>query len=455
MRKAVKLWETSKYWTARAAGAIRHAKYKELPAVRARRIKTIEAEKRKAERSAAESRMFLKAFRAVCPITHAAARRIANDGRLAFYRKYPLAEFPRNPPASQYEGDMGLWSALGDTHEEAIVSPSWAQLAVGRAMVRNIRRQRRWIRHCENRLAYERAMLAEAGGIVTDRTGPEVGGACRCWASPGYGRGWSFIKKVNKVSVTVEDNWGNGGRNFTRTIPFDKLKAVMSRAEVEATRAGGRLAVIETGLGFYLGEPAETRTEAAERVHREAIAGKDEDTAFRHLKDAAKAGVKVVAAPSLFPTPAALARRVIELADIRPGMTVLEPSAGTGALLRAIPAGAHVVAVELVANLARALEAMGADVRCGDFLTMNGELGTFDRIVMNPPFDHGADIQHIEHARAKLKPGGRLVAICAGGPKQREWFESNEAEWSVLPAWSFKEQGTNANAAIVVINGCR
>ncbi len=47
MRKAVKLWETSKYWTDRAAGAIRHAKYKELPAVRARRIKGLEADQRK------------------------------------------------------------------------------------------------------------------------------------------------------------------------------------------------------------------------------------------------------------------------------------------------------------------------------------------------------------------------------------------------------------------------
>src|SRR5437899_2419305 len=51
MRRAVRLWETSRYWTDRAAGAIRHAKYKELPAVRARRIKTIEADKRKAERT--------------------------------------------------------------------------------------------------------------------------------------------------------------------------------------------------------------------------------------------------------------------------------------------------------------------------------------------------------------------------------------------------------------------
>ena len=82
---------------------------------------------------------------------------------------------------------------------------------------------------------------------------------------------------------------------------------------------------------------------------------------------------------------------------------------------------------------------------------MNGELGTFDRIVMNPPFDHGADIRHIEHARGKLKPGGRLVAICAAGPSQREKFESIAAEWIEMPAGSFKEQGTNVNAAIVVI----
>ena len=34
MRRAVKAWETSQYWLDRAKGAIAHAKYKELPAVR-------------------------------------------------------------------------------------------------------------------------------------------------------------------------------------------------------------------------------------------------------------------------------------------------------------------------------------------------------------------------------------------------------------------------------------
>ena len=42
MRRAVQMWETSEYWKQRAAGALRHAKYKELPAVRHRRIKGLE-----------------------------------------------------------------------------------------------------------------------------------------------------------------------------------------------------------------------------------------------------------------------------------------------------------------------------------------------------------------------------------------------------------------------------
>jgi hypothetical protein len=47
MRRAVKMWDTSKYWTDRAASTIRHAKYKERPDVRASRIKTLQADKRK------------------------------------------------------------------------------------------------------------------------------------------------------------------------------------------------------------------------------------------------------------------------------------------------------------------------------------------------------------------------------------------------------------------------
>ena len=50
-----------------------------------------------------------------------------------------------------------LWSAL-----EGIISPTQARLIACRAHVATVRRQRRWVAHYENRLAYERAMLAES-----------------------------------------------------------------------------------------------------------------------------------------------------------------------------------------------------------------------------------------------------------------------------------------------------
>jgi protein-L-isoaspartate O-methyltransferase len=291
-------------------------------------------------------------------------------------------------------------------------------------------------------------MLAEAGGIAAERTRPEVGGAVRCWASPGYGRGWSYIRKVNKVSVTVEDNWGNGGRNFTRTIPFDKLKAVMPRAEVEEKRAAGLLAEVDSGIGFYLrDEPAP--------APREKPAVDPAAVEFRAMAESLRAGVRVVSAPNLFPTPPDVARRVVELAEIGLGMEVLEPSAGTGNLIAAIRKAeptATVTAVELVASLADHLRRtfpQSVTVRAQDFLSIpTGRV--FDRIVMNPPFDHGADIMHVEHAQHFLVEGGRLVAIVANGPRQREKFEPVAMVWIDLPPGTFA--GTNTRAAIVVID---
>jgi hypothetical protein len=108
----------------------------------------------------------------------------------------------------------------------------------------------RWISHYTHRIAYEKAMLGDSGGTVSDRTGPERGGACQCWASPRCG--WCYIEKVNKVSVTVLDNYGNRDTNFNRTIPFNKLTAVMTAAQVQQQRDAGCLIVTEDKTGFFL-----------------------------------------------------------------------------------------------------------------------------------------------------------------------------------------------------------
>jgi protein-L-isoaspartate O-methyltransferase len=176
-----------------------------------------------------------------------------------------------------------------------------------------------------------------------------------------------------------------------------------------------------------------------------------------------KAGVKVAVVPQLFPTPDLVAARMVELADIRPGHRVLEPSAGTGSLLRALPDEADALAVEINPSLCDALrhafnprddagKATGANVICDDFLECRSGMGTFDRIVMNPPFANGADIKHILHARTFLKPGGRLVAICADGPRQRQKLQPISWDWIPLPEGTFKDQGTDVRTAMIVID---
>jgi len=187
----------------------------------------------------------------------------------------------------------------------------------------------------------------------------------------------------------------------------------------------------------------ETRAAAEELTH--------ERRRFEALDDRAPV---VVQAHQLFPTPPELARRVVRLARIEGGR-VLEPSAGTGNLLREMTeAASELVAVEISAPLAHILRRgfPACEVTCGDFLACGDELGRFDRIVMNPPFTRGSDVRHIEHARRLLAPGGRLVSLCAAGPKQRAALMPAATEWIDLPAGSFRESGTGVAAAIVVFD---
>lgn len=163
-----------------------------------------------------------------------------------------------------------------------------------------------------------------------------------------------------------------------------------------------------------------------------------------------------------FPTPEAVAARAMEEAMIQPGQTVLEPSAGHGALaFPAVRAGAVVTCVEVQpAHVAELRRAIPRDrVICGDFLAETPEgLGRFDRIVMNPPFDLGRDVDHVSHALGFLKPGGRLVAIMSAGVEFREDRKTADFRALVerlggrfydLPPGSFSEVGTNVNTVLL------
>lgn len=123
----------------------------------------------------------------------------------------------------------------------------------------------------------------------------------------------------------------------------------------------------------------------------------------------------------LFPSPPAVVERVIDRAELwsEEPMRILEPSAGTGnlssrALKNAYDKGPRhrVDVVEIQADLAAELKAsrLYSRVHHRDFLAMTPER-VYDVIVMNPPFDLGRDVDHVNHALKFLAPGGRLVAV--------------------------------------------
>ncbi|HHX8481368.1 TPA: PLxRFG domain-containing protein [Vibrio diabolicus] len=162
-----------------------------------------------------------------------------------------------------------------------------------------------------------------------------------------------------------------------------------------------------------------------------------------------------------FPTPEAEVKKLIDLADIKPGMKVLEPSAGMGHIADQIAAlnGVDLDVGELAFTLSELLEEKGHNVVAGDFLEYNaGEI--YDRIVMNPPFSNDADIHHINHALTMLKDGGKLVAITSSmagnrgnttNKNFRRYLDEVGAEEINLDAGTFKNSLNPTNVATKII----
>ena len=128
-------------------------------------------------------------------------------------------------------------------------------------------------------------------------------------------------------------------------------------------------------------------------------------------------------AHQFYPTPPDLAETMVAAAQIEGHHRVLEPSAGQGAIASLLPPNA--VLVEVSPMHCEILRAAGHKyVRKADFLDWRD--GLFDRVVMNPPFDGGRAVRHLEHAASMTAPGGRIVAVLPGGMVGKD----------LLPGWT-------------------
>lgn len=114
--------------------------------------------------------------------------------------------------------------------------------------------------------------------------------------------------------------------------------------------------------------------------------------------------------PDYFPTPPPVVQRAIELAEIRSGQKVLEPSAGNGNIADALRSRADIFleVIEIQPALREILALKGYHIVGDDFLRHQTR---YDRIVMNPPFSGGLDSVHIRHAYECLRPNGLLVSV--------------------------------------------
>lgn len=153
--------------------------------------------------------------------------------------------------------------------------------------------------------------------------------------------------------------------------------------------------------------------------------------------------------------------KVMRLAQIEPGMKVLEPNAGDGALALAAAAitGMHnVTCHELMPANVETLRKLGFAIEGPvDFLSVK-PAALWDRAVLNPPFSGGRDRVHIRHAARFLKPGGRLVAIASttwrdrdtrDNREFREWLDSLGATVTDIAAGAFKAVGTNVPTTLI------
>lgn len=239
-----------------------------------------------------------------------------------------------------------------------------------------------------------------------------------------------------------------------------EVLAVLSRAQVE----GGALILV--------GQLDRRLYERTNKV-LEAAGGKWNRKAKAHVfdRDAADAVDQIILTGEItipqdfgyFPTPSPIVARLIELADIVPGMRVLEPSAGQGHIACAMSHTATVDCVELLPANAAVIEADGYAnaLHVGDFLALEPS-PIYDRVVMNPPFEKQADIRHVMHALQFLTPDGRLVSVMAAGVLFRDncltsdfraLVEARGGDIEECPEGAFKESGTLVRTVIVTIPG--
>ena len=163
-----------------------------------------------------------------------------------------------------------------------------------------------------------------------------------------------------------------------------------------------------------------------DRAANNALSGWDKAITYYWAK---QKGRKNNGRDDFFETPEPVGYKMVEYADVRPGNSVVDPSAGGGAIARFFPENANRKVIEPDIERASKLAMLGFDPNKNELIQGTFEdlhiNNKFDAIVMNPPFGTGGKLamEHLEKAATHLRAGGRIVALIPAGPSMDKRFE--------------------------------
>ena len=165
-----------------------------------------------------------------------------------------------------------------------------------------------------------------------------------------------------------------------------------------------------------------------------------------------------------FATPPELAEILVKHAEINGDDTILEPSAGQGAIIRAINKVCDVTpdCYELM-DVNRVIlnkSGLNFDLIGEDFLEDTAKK-KYSVIIANPPFTKNQDIEHLQEMYKCLEIGGRVVCITSeswvnGSQKKqvgfRDWLKTKNAHIFDIERGAFKSSGTMVGGKIIVMD---
>lgn len=156
-----------------------------------------------------------------------------------------------------------------------------------------------------------------------------------------------------------------------------------------------------------------------------------------------------------FETPVSLAEKLVEMAKIQEGETVLEPSAGKGRISSMIE---NVHCIELNLSNRHYLRSQNQIVIHDDFMSFSPE-DDYHVIIANPPFSKQQDIDHVNKMMDIAKR--RVVSIMSASVLWRDnkktvafrkRIEDLGGTFEMLPDDSFKESGTKVKTCVVCVD---